>query len=297
MLEEQGGVKLNFFSDSELGKKELISEEINFYVYNAIVGVFNKYEIYFCKEFPTYNNDKDIIGTNRQELVTNIRGYIPSLEKIGATNEWDVPDKYAILDFVQYCHAKIYDVTLFSVDYYGRDTYIVQKTQDKKESFRQEINQLFERNQIVFYIDSDGLIKRHLPLEMGNLINNLPVKTNDQNLNELISLAIENIHKPQLKDRTYALEKIWDAYERMKSYYEGMNKKNSAQSLVKNVSKGTSDLEKWIELEFTNLTKIGNDYQIRHFERGKIKVTDISHIDYLFYRMVALISLCLKELN
>jgi abortive infection bacteriophage resistance protein len=76
------------------------------------------------------------------------------------------------------------------------------------------------------------------------------VRTNDEQLNELIRLAFENIHKPQLKDRTFALEKIWDAFERMKTYYEGMDKKNSAKTLVENVSHGTKDFEKWINSNF-----------------------------------------------
>lgn len=290
-------VELDFFSDKELGKKELITEEISLNVYNAIVGIFNKYEICFSNEFPIYNNNNYIVGTNRRALVTDIRGYIPRLESIGEADEWDVPDNYTILDFVQYCYSKISDVVSYDTDYYGKTTYIVQDTEQKRESYRNEVNQLFERNQIVFYIDNDGSIKRQLPVEMGNLINNLPVRTNDAQLNELIRLAFENIHKPQLKDRTFALEKIWDAFERMKTYYEGMDKKNSAKTLVENVSQGTKDFEKWINTEFLALTDIGNAYQIRHFEKWTIQIKEARHIDYLFYRMVSLISLCLIELN
>lgn len=80
---------------------------------------------------------------------------------------------------------------------------------------------MFERNQIVFYLDKDGKIKRNLPLEMDNL----PIKTNDQELNNLIKLAIEKIHKQKFNDRKLALEKIGDAFERMKTYYDGLDKK------------------------------------------------------------------------
>ncbi|MEW5567688.1 hypothetical protein [Rossellomorea marisflavi] len=288
---------MEFFSDNELGKKELVTEEIGFNVYNAILGLFDKYEINFCKYFPENNDKREIIGTNRKALVNDIRGYIPSLENLSAVLEWDVPDKYAILDFVQYCFTKITDIEYDGRDFFGRDTYFTLGTDESKKSFQKEVNQLFERNQIVFYLDDDGSIKRQLPVEMGNLITNLPVKTNDDNLNELISLAIENIHKPKLHDRTFALEKLWDAFERMKTYYEGMNKKKSVSTLIDNVSKGTDDFKQIIESEFLLLTKIGNDYQIRHFEKGKIKVSEKRHVDYLFYRMINLISLCLNELN
>jgi hypothetical protein len=168
MLEVQGGVELDFFSDNELGKKELISEEIESNVYNAIVGIFNKYEICFSQYFPKYNNNNYIVGTDRRALLTNIKGYIPTLESINTVYEWDIPNKYTVLDFIQYCYKHISDVVPYDTDYYGKTTYIVKETEHKKELFRNEINQLFERNQIVFYIDSDGSIKRQLPVEMGN---------------------------------------------------------------------------------------------------------------------------------
>ncbi|WP_322421777.1 hypothetical protein [Jeotgalibacillus haloalkalitolerans] len=288
---------MDFFSDNELGKKELNSEEINFNVFNAIVGIFNRYELCFCKHFPMYNDRRQIIGTDRKTLIADIKGYIPSFEEFGQFEEWNFPNKYSVLDFVQYCYSKISDVYYDETDFFGRDTYITMSTNEKKEAFRKEVNQIFERNQIVFYVDENGNIKRQLPIEMGNLINDLPVKTNDDNLNELIKLAIDNIHKPEIEKRTFALEKIWDAYERMKTYYEGMNKRNSANTLIEEVARGTNNFDEVLEAEFRSLTDIGNKFQIRHFERGKIKVNDKKHVDYLFFRMIALISLCLNELN
>jgi len=292
-----GGKKMEFFSDSELGRKQLITEDISLSVYNTIMVIFNKYELYFCEKFPLKNDKNNITGTDRKTLVTTIRGYIPSLEKLGTLDEWDdIPDKYSVLDFVQLCFSIITDIEYNDTDFWGRDTYISLNLGVKKESFRQEINQLFERNQIVFYLDKDGKVKRNLPLEMDNLVNNLPIKTNDHELNNFIKLAIENIHKPKLSDRKFALEKIWDAYERMKTFY-GLEKKNSAKQLVQNVAAGTDNFDTFLNSEFKTLTDIGNDFQIRHFEKGTFPINEVKHIDYLFYKMIALISLCLTELN
>ncbi len=57
-------------------------------------------------------------------------------------------------------------------------------------------------------------------------------------------------------------------------------------------------MEIYLQTEATDvLTKIGNEFQIRHFEVDKIEVKDEKHIDYLFYRMFSLIDLLLKELE
>lgn len=132
---------------------------------------------------------------------------------------------------------------------------------------------------------------------MNNLLENLIIKSPDGILNELINLAIDNIRKPKQDKRSIALEKVWDAFERMKTVYFPTNKKQSANTLVTNVAGQTNNFNQLLNDEFTTLTKIGNDYQIRHFETNKIQIKSMKQVDYLFYRMIALIDLCLEDLN
>ncbi len=49
-----------------------------------------------------------------------------------------------------------------------------------------------------------------------------------------------------------------------------------------------------LEDEATRLTKVGNDFMIRHTEVGKIPVADSWQVDYLFQRMFSLVQLLLK---
>ena len=51
------------------------------------------------------------------------------------------------------------------------------------------------------------------------------------------------------------------------------------------------------EREFELLTKIGNEYRIRHHETDKTPISTPSQISYLFFRMLSLISLCLEVLQ
>lgn len=70
-----------------------------------------------------------------------------------------------------------------------------------------------------------------------------------------------------------------------------------ATTLVTNIAAGTSQFDLLLDNEFKTLTSIGNDYQIRHFEQGKIKITTMKQVDYLFYRMISLIDLCMDKVN
>jgi hypothetical protein len=118
------------------------------------------------------------------------------------------------------------------------------------------------------------------------------VLTIDQELNILIEEAKERFKNPN--DKKIALEKLWDAFERIKTYF-GTNKKLSSVQLVKLIS--TSFDENFIDNEFKELTSIGNNYNIRHHEQDKIIISENKHIEYLFFRMLALLNLCVENIH
>jgi hypothetical protein len=117
-------------------------------------------------------------------------------------------------------------------------------------------------------------------------------KTNDKELDSLINEAKDRFFIP--KDKQIALEKLWDAFERIKTYFNS-NKKKSSSELVTIASDGFNF--EIIENEFRLLTKIGNKYKIRHHETDKVEISKSKHIDYLFFRMLSLIDLCIKSIN
>lgn len=118
------------------------------------------------------------------------------------------------------------------------------------------------------------------------------VQTDDDELNKLIKEAKDRFFNP--KDKQIAIEKLWDAFERIKTYYES-NKKQSSEKLVSIISKNfNSEL---LDTEFQILTKIGNEYRIRHHETDKKEINETKHLNYLFFRMLSLIDLCLTSIN
>ena len=117
-----------------------------------------------------------------------------------------------------------------------------------------------------------------------------------QTIDEELNLLIEEAKRrfKSSNDKKIALEKLWDAFERIKTYY-GNNKKLSAEELVKKIS---SDFDyEFIKNEFKELTRIGNNYNIRHHERDKEIIKEEKHIEYLFFRMLALLNLCVANIQ
>lgn len=117
-------------------------------------------------------------------------------------------------------------------------------------------------------------------------------ETSDKDLNQLISEAKNRFIISN--DKHIALEKLWDAFERLKTFYDS-NKKKSANALLDLIS---IELEReYLNKEFKDLTKIGNEYRIRHHETDKKEIKDPNLMNYLFFRMLSLIDFCISKIN
>ena len=117
-------------------------------------------------------------------------------------------------------------------------------------------------------------------------------------LKELIEQATSLYNNSNSSDKQIAVEKLWDAFERLKTYYgSGKQKKTSITRIVAEIAKEDNNYIDLFDKEFTELTTIGNNYRIRHHETDKIDITDSNYYDYLFKRCFALIDLALKYLK
>jgi len=109
--------------------------------------------------------------------------------------------------------------------------------------------------------------------------------------------AIALYKTPSPAARQDSVEKIWDALERLKTYYTNVDKKTSATKVVEDMSSGQSDFITMFNTEFKALTDIGNSFRIRHHETNKIDITDNRHYDYFFNRCLSLIALAIQYLK
>lgn len=294
-----------FFSEKEMGKESLNTEDINYTVYNGIISVYQKYKTNFCKEFPQYCEDAPssvICGVNEVNLKSAIKAQIPKLETpLHIVMEYEEDDyeidAYSVLDFLEFCYDNICDYTQGGYHSYWKHHHLtVELSNNSKEKFKNDINRILERNGVKFYMDDKGQVKRYLPTQMEQIIKNINLETSDDRLNELLKEAIDKFQNPDIQYRKLGLEKIWDAFERMKTFY-GSNKRLSVEQLLREVAGESDAFYDTLDTESRQLTDIGNKYQIRHFEQDKIEVKSVEHIDYLFYRMIAFINLCVSKLE
>ncbi len=290
-----------FFSDIENGLPPQINTEISADVFNGIISIYYKYTKSMSFSFPaTCPDDNSVIGFNEYLFVMKLKSIIPnfplSYDSINFMNYNSVVDIYALLDFIELCISNICDYSEDKVHEFFNHNHLKKLSSCKnKNDFSNEINQIFERNGLAYKLVNNSSIKRVLPIELENLIKNYIPKGKDPELNKLIDIAIKYISLPKYENKQIALEKIWDAFERIKTYIS-IDKKESTKNLLKKVAGGKEEFFKLLDNEALLLTTIGNDFRVRHHETNKIKIETIDHIDYLFYRMMAFISLLINYL-
>jgi hypothetical protein len=117
--------------------------------------------------------------------------------------------------------------------------------------------------------------------------------TGDPGLDELLDTAITKYKLHDVREQKDALEKIWDAWERLKTLETGDKKSGAKALLDKAASEPT--FRSILEDESRILNNIGNGFRIRHHETGKIDLSDPHQVDYLFERMLSIIRLLLRK--
>ena len=116
----------------------------------------------------------------------------------------------------------------------------------------------------------------------------------DHEFNKLVEQAFQYYKEARIDTAT---EKIWDAFERIKTFYKQYDKKGSITKLIDIVSKNNAEYREMVEEEFTSLTKLGNDFRIRHHETNKKDICCKEHYDYLFHRCIAALRLVTNVLR
>jgi hypothetical protein len=173
--------------------------------------------------------------------------------------------------FIQFCKEKELNISDFILE--------------AKDEFSVFLDNCFSANEI---IDFSSAFNLNINSEL--LFDNI-IETRDKRLNILITTA-KNFYIDNKKQE--ALEKVWDAYERLKTYLDEDKRKGSEQLIILMAD----EIKKAIfDDEFSILTKIGNEYMIRHSETDKIPLDKDNNKDYLFFRMLSLLNLSIEKLK
>lgn len=160
----------------------------------------------------------------------------------------------------------------------------------KSSQFRNEINAIFKLNNINVELrngEVHSTSNKAIGLDDSTNIN-------EAGLEELIRTAEVSYNKGEY---SYAVEKIWDAFERIKTYYPTLDKKKSAEKIINDISYGNEHIKKMFDNEFKVLTDTGNSYRIRHHEINRIDISKELHYKYFYKRCLALISVIVENLQ
>ncbi|WP_328918513.1 hypothetical protein OHN99_09800 [Streptomyces jietaisiensis] len=163
--------------------------------------------------------------------------------------------------------------------------------------FQRDVDLLFARNGIAYTVGDDMRVRRLGPLEARPLIAEFRPSTGDVLLDGKLQDAMARFLSRDLADRRDSLEKLWDAFERMKTLELGAGslKKPSANQLLTRAASGSEAFRELLEAEFKTLTGIGNRFSIRHHEHDQDDVPTGAAVDYLFVRLASLVSVILRH--
>ena len=129
---------------------------------------------------------------------------------------------------------------------------------------------------------------------LSNELRQADFRTGDAELDKLLESARQKFLAPSEDDHRDALEKLWDAWERLKTVDVGDKKLGSQKMLDEAAGSNQPKFRDLLEREARSLTDAGNSLRIRHSETVQERLETSEHVDYLFHRMFALIHLILK---
>lgn len=200
------------------------------------------------------------------------------------------PQLFDLLEFL-YEHAglpKAYSHHSF----FGHD-HLSYDQEEGRAKFEQDINRFFERNGLAFEL-KHGEVTRMAPTGLQEALATTIFATGDHDLDRLLETAREKFLNRALEIRKEGLEKLWDAWERLKTIEPGADKPAQVKAILDKAA-AEPVYRARLELEARELNFIGNNLMIRHTEVGKPPISDSAQVDYLFHRMFSIIRLLLKS--
>lgn len=165
------------------------------------------------------------------------------------------------------------------------------------KNFQKGINEIFIKSGLLYELTNEKIIERIVENSVLTVeIENDFAIVDEIGIRDLLKDAVSLYKTPNPAVRQDSVEKLWDALERLKTYYT-FDKKRSSEKIVNDMANGSDNFASLFNDEFMSLTNIGNRYRIRHHETDKIDIIDARYYDYLFNRCLSLIALAIQYLE
>ena len=249
-------------------------------------------EEWFGYRFPDRCGDGyPYAGTDHTKLAEALMMWGVSWPEGSITTLIEFPDP-ELFDLIEFAYEHVAQPGEPSFHSYMGHSHYSYDVDAGRAKFAEDVNRIFARNGIAYELEH-GEIIRPAPAVLHESLAAGIFNTDDQLLDEILQAAREKFLNRSLPIRREALEKLWDAWERLKTVLPGKDKKAGVAALL-DAAATEPVLRKRLEDEAIALTQIGNTFMIRHAETDKIPVKDSIVVDYLFHRMFSLIQLLLK---
>lgn len=231
-------------------------------------------------------------GCDEQAFRRVLSAEVPWIEwPLSAT---ETPETPVILDLLEFCARAVGEPIQGAYHSFFRHHHLSWDREAGLCRFVADVNMLFRRNALAFELTPAGEARRLLPAPLADTIGWTLFQTADAETDRLLEAARRRILSPKPEDRQDALEKLWDAFERLKTLEPGANKREQADALLDRVAAPGSAFRQALAREAMELTGIGNSFRIRHSEVTQEALTSPGQTDYLFTRMFAFVRMVLK---
>ena len=213
--------------------------------------------------------------------------------------DWPLPDQGlppsdVILDVLVFCADSVGKPIKGAYHSFYRHHHLSWNREAGLARFRSDVNRIFARNGVAYELTADGKVRRLLPEPLAVALRSAVFQTGDNETDRLLETARHRIASPKEDDRRDALEKLWDAFERLKTLESGSDKRAQADALLDRAAAPGTKFREMLGEEALALTRIGNTFRIRHSEVDQERLISLGQVDYLFGRMFAFVRMVLK---
>lgn len=297
---------MEYYSDKELGSKARVESHIKPVVWAGIVAhITSLIDIgAFGEHFPEICPDgTGSIGTNCISFSQALKAEIPDVEWPLTEYQGDylsekepyAPDTIVALDIIEFCYMHVAKpIQGSSYHKFFKHYHLSFDSETGQLEFKDKINRIFSRNGLGYELDENGSIKRLSSPVIGEQFESMRFDTRDCKLNQILEDARNKYLSSNPSVHQEAIERLWDAWERLKTLENPSNKKDSITQILDKVA-SEKKFRELLEKEAIKLTKIGNTFHIRHSEITQIEIERIEHFDYLFHRLLSMILLILQN--
>jgi hypothetical protein len=284
-----------YYSDRELGPKPRTTDVIGQVVWGGIYALIaarladNSFGYRFPEQCP---DGYGISGHDNQMLTLTVAAEIPQIE--WPLSPATAPPTPTILDVLEFAALSVGKPIEGHYHSFFRHHHLSFNREEGLSKFVGDVNALFIRNGIAYELTPEGIVQRLLPEGLHEVLIDTVFQTGDSEADRLLEAARRQLTSPHLDTRKDALEKLWDAFERIKTLEPGRDKKAQADALLDKAAAGSRKFREMLGAEARALTEIGNTFRIRHAETTQELLNDSTQIDYLFHRMFSFVRFVLK---